>query len=221
MSTSEQMRKVATGVCLILAPLALLVGVVLHPAESTDAAEQLAIIAADAERWAVAHYILSGGAVLLAGAVIGLAHLLHERRPGQAIIGGAMGVVGAMGLCAVAFSEATFGAALGRHADGSVAAYGEVAASAAFVVILLAALLGPLGAIVLGHGLWKSNVAPTWAAMALMLGGACLTIGLPTALSPLVIAGAALHVLAMAPIGVRVLSESDEDWIHTPARALA
>jgi hypothetical protein len=54
-----------------------------------------------------------------------------------------------------------------------------------------------------------------------MIGGVCLVIGLPIALMPLAIAGAAMQLLAMAPIGVMVIGESDEEWIHTPARAVA
>ena len=89
MSTSERLRKGATGVCLVVAPLGLLVGLLLHPQESMDPAKQLGIIASDPDRWAMAHYIIAASAVVLAGAVLGLAHLLHERRPGQAIVGGA------------------------------------------------------------------------------------------------------------------------------------
>ena len=118
MSASERLRKIATGVCLVVGPLGALVGLVLHPAESMDAAEQLGIIASDADRWAMAHFIITASAVFMAGAVIGLAHLVHERRPGQAIVGGAMGVVGSMALCAVAFAEATYGAEMGRAGAG-------------------------------------------------------------------------------------------------------
>jgi len=223
MSTSERLRKGATGVCLVIAPLGLLVGLVLHPAESMDAAEQLGIIAGDANRWAMAHFILAASAVVLVGAVLGLAHLVHERRPGQAIAGGAMGVVGAMSLCAVAFAEATYGAEMGRAgAGGGVSdAFGAVAASPSSLVILVGALMGPLGLVVLGSGLYTSAVVPRWTAIALMVGGVCMVIGLPIALMPLAIVGSALQLVGLAPIGIMVLGESDEEWMHTPARAAA
>jgi len=221
MSTSERLRKVATGVCLVVAPLGLLAGLVLHPAESSDGAEQLGIIATDANRWAMAHFILAATAVVMVGAVLGLAHLVHERRPGQAIVGGAMGVVGATSLCAVAFAEATYGAQMGRAgAGGGISdAYGAVAASPSSLVILIGALMGPLGFVVLGSGLYMAAVVPRWAAVALMVGGVCLVVGLPLALMPLAILGAAIQLLAMATIGVMVIGESDEEWMHTPARA--
>ena len=223
MSTSERLRKSATGVCLVVAPLGLLVGLVLHPAESMDAAEQLSIIASDPDRWALAHYIVAGSAVLLAGAVLGLAHLIHERRPGQAIAGGALGMVGAMALFAVALGEATFGAQLGRvsTSGGVLEAFGAVAASPTSMIILIGALMGPLGFVVMGAGLYSAGVAPRWTAIALMAGGACLIFGLPLNLPPLAILGGALQVLALAPIGVMVFGETDEEWMHTPARAMA
>lgn len=223
MSTSERLRKGATGVCLILAPLGILVGLILHPAESMDPAEQLGIIGSDADRWATAHYVIALSAVFLAGAVLGLAHLIHQRRPGQAIVGGALGVIGAMALCAVAFSEATFGAELGRvsTSGGALEAFKAVASAPAALVILIGALLGPVGSIVLGSGLLSSGVAPRWTAYALMLGGACLLIGLPINVPVLAILGAALQLLALAPIGAMVFSETNEEWTHPSARHVA
>jgi len=221
MSTSERLRKGATGVCLVVAPIGLLVGLLLHPQELMDPAKQLGIIASDPDRWAMAHYIIAASAVVLAGAVLGLAHLIHERRPGQAIVGGAMGVVGAMSLFAIAFGEATFGAQMGRAgADGAVLdAFGAVVASPASYAILLGAVMGPVGAIVLGSGLFQAAVAPRWASGALMLGGACFAIGAPLALVPLMTIGSAFQLLGMAPIGVMVFGETEEEWMHTPAHA--
>lgn len=223
MSTSEKLRKAATGLCLVVAPLGLLVGLVLHPAESMNPAEQLGIIASHADRWAMAHFIIAAAAVVFAGAVLGLAHLVHERRPGQAIVGGALGMIGAMALCAVAFAEATYGAQMGRvsTSGGVLDAFNAVATSPASVLILIGALMGPLGSAVLGSGLYAANVAPKWTAMALMAGGACLIVGLPLNLPLLAILGGALQVLGMAPIGVMVLGETEEEWMHTPARAAA
>jgi hypothetical protein len=222
-SASERLRKTATGVCLIVAPLGLLVGLLLHPAESMDPEKQLGIIAADPGRWSMAHYIIAASAVVLAGAVLGLAHLLHERRAGQAIIGGAMGVIGATTLCAIAFGEATFAAQLGRvGSNGAVRdAFSAVMTSPATYVILLGALMGPLGSMVLGSGIFQSDVAPRWAGGALMLGGLCFAVGAPLGIVPLMTIGSAFQLLGMAPIGVMVFGETDEEWMHTPARAVA
>ena len=223
MSSSERLRKGATGACLVLAPLGLLFGLLLHPAESMDPAEQLGIIASDANRWAMAHFIITAAAVVFAGAVLGLAHLLHEHRPGHAIVGGAMGVVGAMSLCAIAFGEATFAANIGRTGtSGDVLdAFSATMVQPASYAILIGALMGPLGTIVLGSGLVQAGVAPRWASVALMVGGACFAVGAPLAMVPLMTIGAAFQLLGMAPIGLMVFRETDEEWMHTPARAMA
>jgi len=208
---------------LVLAPLGLLIGLLLHPAESMDAAKQLGIIASDADRWAMAHFIITGSAVVLAGAILGLAHLIHETRPGQAIFGGALGVIGAMSLCAVAFAEATYGANMGRvGASGDVLdVFSATAAQPASYAILIGALMGPLGTVVLGSGIYGADAAPRWTAVALMLGGVCIIIGLPLGIMSLAIVGAALQLLALAPIGFMVFGETDEEWLHTPGRAMA
>jgi hypothetical protein len=206
-----------------MAPIGLLVGLLLHPQELMDPGKQLGIIASNPDRWALAHYIIAASAVLLAGAVLGLAHLLHERRAGQAIIGGAMGVVGAMCLLTIAFGEATFAAQMGRAgADGAVLdTFSAVMALPASYVILFGTLMGPLGTIVLGSGIFQAEVAPRWAAGALMLGGAGFAFGASLALVPLMTIGAAFQVLGMAPIGFMVFGETDEEWVHPPARAAA
>lgn len=223
MSTSERLRKGATGVCLVVAPLGLLIGLLLHPQELMDPGKQLGIIASDPDRWAMAHFIIAASAVVLAGAVLGLAHLLHERRPGQAIVGGALGVIGASCLCAIAFAEATFAAQMGRTGtDGAILdAFGAVMTMPASYVMLLGTLMGPLGMMVLGSGLYMSAVTPRWTAVALMLGGLCFAIGAPLGMVMLMTAGAALQLLAMAPIGFMIFGETDEEWMHTPARAMA
>ena len=222
-SASERFRKVVTGICLIAAPLGLLVGLAIHPEQSSDAADQLAIIAADPGRWALAHWIIAASAVVLSGAVLGLAHLVHEHRPGHAIIGGALGLIGASSLAAVAFSEATYGAEMGRvgAAAGVTSSFAAVSEGVGFVVILIGALMGPLSVVVLGAAGLVADVVSRWAAFALMAGGTALVVSLPLDFMVGVLAGSALMVVGMVPIGFMVLRETAEEWSHTPTRTTA
>jgi hypothetical protein len=216
-STAERLRKVASGVCLILAPIGLTVGIWMHPKESFDPEKQLAFIAADPDRWANAHWIISASAVFLAGAVLALAHLLHERRPGHAIVGGAMGMVGAMSLMAVAFAEGAYAADMGRVGGaGTLEAFTASATAPAFPIISVGAMLGPLGLLTLGAGAFRAGVVPRWAAAATMVAGLAVAVSLPFGLLPLAIAGSALLFVGLAPIGLMVLRETDEEWAHTP-----
>src|SRR5687768_6227201 len=106
-SSSERLLKTICGSCLILAPAVLLVGGAMHPEETTDAARQFEIIGENLERWELAHWFISASMLLMLGAVVGLAHLLHEHRPAEAIVGGAATMVGVLALFAVATAEAT------------------------------------------------------------------------------------------------------------------
>jgi len=214
----ERFRKIASGLCLIVAPLGLTIGTWMHPEESFDAAKQLAFIGADPDRWAKAHWILSVSGVFLAGAVLALAHLVHERRPGHAIIGGAMGVVGAMSLTAVAFGEGVYAAPMGRVGGaGTLEAFSAAAASPAFPIISIGAMLGPLGLLTLAAGAFRADVVPRWAAAATMAAGLVVAASLPFGLLPVAVAGSALLFVGLAPIGLMVLRETDEDWAHTPS----
>jgi hypothetical protein len=218
--SSERLRKLATGTCLVLAPAGLLLGMALHPPESYDPAEQLSIIRNDPGQWATAHWVITVAAIMFAGAVIGLAHLVHERKPGFAIIGGAMGVVGAASLAAIAFAEGAFAAELGRVSggDGVLAAFTAATTGPAFLLIIMGALLGPLATIVLGAGAYQANVVPRWAALATMAGGLCVSVALPINFHPLALVGSGLMLAGMGAIGMMVLGETDEEWAHTPVR---
>lgn len=217
-ASAERLRKVASGLCLVLAPLGLATGVWLHPKESYDAGEQLTIIGQDAERWATAHWIIAASALLFSGAALALAHLLHDRRPGHAIIGGAMAVIGSVSLAAVAFSEGSFAAAMGAHADdpSTVAAFTAATTGPAFTIILIGALLGPLGTVVLGLGALRAGVAARWAAAATALGAAVVAVSLPINAHPVTVAGSLIQAVGLIPIGIMILGETDDEWARPP-----
>ena len=217
MSPSESLLKAICGLCLVLAPAALLVGGLLHPEETPDATRQFEIIAADVGRWELAHWIISASMLLMVGAAVGLAHLLRERRPAEGIIGGAATIVGAMALFAVATSEAVTMAELGRSETAEAAAlFGRIFESAARWVLLVPVMLLPLGLIVMSYGMYRARVTETWAAGCVALGSVGFAISLPTG-SPVAFAiGLALMFVGLARIGLSVLTETDQQWQHPP-----
>jgi hypothetical protein len=83
LSRSERLRKALCGSCLIAAPTLLLVGGLLHPTETTDPVRQYEIISSSADRWELSHWFITVSMLLMVGAVLGLAHLLHEQRPAE------------------------------------------------------------------------------------------------------------------------------------------
>lgn len=217
LSRSEQLRKVLCGSCLIAAPALLLVGGLLHPTETADPARQYEIIASSPDRWELAHWIITVSMLLMVGAVLGLAHQLHEQRPAEGILGGAVTLVGVLALFAVAAAETVVVPELGRSTEGGAAALYERIfefGSTRWTVLLVAALLLPVGLVAMSYGLYRAQLAPTWVAGALGLGALLFAVSLPTGSAVVFAIGLAAMVVGMAPIGWKVLSETDEQWEH-------
>ena len=214
---AEKLRKTLCGSCLILAPAVLLVGGVLHPEETTDAARQFEIIVDDVGRWEVAHWLISASLLLMVGAVVGLAHLLHERRPTEGIVGGAATMVGVMALFAVATAEAAIMPQLGRSDIAAAAPIFErIADSGARWVLLLPVMFLPVGLIVMSYGMYRSRVAQTWVAGTVALGSAAFAVSLPTGSPVAFTIGLVLMYAGLARVGWSVLAETDEQWHHPP-----
>jgi hypothetical protein len=197
----------------------LLVGGLLHPEETTDPARQYEIISSSADRWELAHWIITASMLLMVGAVLGLAHQLHERRPAEAILGGAVALAGVLALFAVAAAETVVIPELGRSSEAAAAALYERIfefGSTGWTVLLVAVLLLPVGLVTMSYGLYRASVAPRWAAGALGVGALLFAASLPSGSAVVFAIGLAAMVVGMAPIGWEVLGESDEQWEHPP-----
>ena len=222
-SKSERFRQTICGWCLIAAPAMLLVGGLLHPKETADPARQYEIIASNADRWELSHWIITASMVLMAGAVLGLAHQLHEQRPAEAIVGGAVTLVGVMALFAVAAAETVVIPELGRSSEPAAAAlYARIFefGSTRWTVLLVAVLLLPVGLVVMSYGLYRAHVAAPWAVRTLGLGALLFAIALPTGSSLVFAVGIAILFIGMASIGWEVLAETDEQWQHPRQRSV-
>jgi hypothetical protein len=219
LSRSERLRKAICGSCLIAAPALLLVGGLLHPRETTDPARQYEIISSSADRWELAHWFITASMLLMVGAVLGLAHLLHEQRSAEGILGGAVALAGVLALFAVAAAETIVVTELGRSSGaGAAALYERIFefGSTRWTVLLVAVLLLPVGLVAMSYGLYRARLAPTWATGALGFGALVFAVSLPTGSAVGFAVGLAAMVVGMAPIGWKVLSETDEQWAHPP-----
>ena len=219
LAKSERLRKGVCGSCLIAAPALLLVGGLLHPTETTDPARQYEIISNSADRWELAHWFITASMLLMIGAVLGLAHQLHEQRPTEGVLGGAVALVGVLALFAVAAAETVVIPELGRSREAPAAAlYSRIfeVGSTRWTVLLGAVFLLPVGLVAMSYGLYRAQVAPTWAAGALGLGALLFATALPTGAAVVFAIGLAAMVVGMAPIGWKMLGETDEQWEHPP-----
>ena len=213
-SSSERLLKSICGSCLILAPAVLLVGGLLHPEETTDAARQYEIIAGNLGRWELAHWLISASMLLMMGVVVGFAHLLHEHRPAEGIVGGAATMAGVMALFAVASSEAAIVPQIGRSGDAQL--FESIVTSGGWWILLGPVLLLPLGLIIMSYGMYRSRVAQTWVAGAVALGSAAFAVSLPTGSPVAFTIGLVLMFVGLARVGWSVLAESGEQWHHPP-----
>jgi hypothetical protein len=89
-----------TAVALVVGPALFLLDNILHPKEfgRGHEAEQLARIGDSYTRWQAAHAIGLLSACVLTGALLGLAFHVRRTQPGIGLLGGALCVVGAIGL---------------------------------------------------------------------------------------------------------------------------
>ena len=216
-SPAERYRRLICGVCMIAAPLALFVSDLVWPVTHTKAKDVMADATGSTGRIYAGALLCVLAMMLFAGAIIGLAHMLHERRPGIAFAGGAMAIVGVVAVSAIVgwmglfLSEA---AKSGRDSAGMTALLDDMMSK--MVPFGVASMLIGVGFLVLAYGLWSTRVVPMWSAALIALAAIGLDIGNPASLKPLVVAADAVLFVGLGVVGLTVLSETEEEWEHTP-----
>jgi hypothetical protein len=215
---SEHLRKMLTGACLIAAPLVFVVSESIHPDDKTNATDEVRVVASGLDRWYTAHALEIVGLALMVGAVLGLAHLLHERSPGAAVTGGALALVGIVVGAAAFGAEGLGGYYLVKHAPTATAvqAWDDMYNGMRIIPFFAASLLIFVGLIVLAVQLWRTRVVASWQAGAIALGAVAVAASGPSGTQALSLAGMVVLFIGLAPIGYMVLTESDAEWAHTP-----
>jgi hypothetical protein len=165
-------RTLIVAASLVVGPLLMSIGDLLHPAERMDTAAQIAIIMEQAMRWYLAHLLLFVGIVLAIPGLVALPGLAAERNPTAAHWARILLLIGIAALAAIFVAEML----LGRFVtDGASPA----AASALLDSMLsgpMAAAVGPaLLAFFVGTGtlavpLVRAGGARRWAASLLSVG---------------------------------------------------
>jgi hypothetical protein len=215
---SEHLRKMVTGACLIAAPLVFIVSESIHPDDKTNATDEVRVIASGLDRWYTAHALEIVGMTLMVGAVLGLAHLLHERSAGAAVLGGALALIGLVMGAAAFGAEGLGGYYMVKHAPSAAAvqAWDDMYNGMRIIPFFAASLLIFVGLIVLAVQLFRTHVVASWQAGAIVLGALCVGAAGPSGVQALSVAGMVLLFVGLAPIGYMVLTESDAEWAHTP-----
>ncbi|MEX0784080.1 MAG: hypothetical protein WD557_15675 [Dehalococcoidia bacterium] len=101
---------------LVVAPLLMSIGDLVHPAESLDAEDQAAIVVEHAQRWYAAHVMLFVGFVLFIPGILALTDVAARRRPRTGMAARLLVLAGSFALAAIFVGEMV----LGRYAqDGA------------------------------------------------------------------------------------------------------
>ena len=218
LSDSHHFRKTIAGMCMIGAPVLLLLGMVIHPERKSDVGDQLAVIAGNMDAWFAAHLILAISLVLAVPAVLGLMHMLREREVAFGHVGGGLAMVGLLATTGVVAIDGFVGWQAAASPSAEMTALLERVTETAGVVIpfFVVSLGFAFGMLFLAAGLYRARAVQSWTAAMLAIGGVVLAIGGVAASDVLSIVGAAVLMVGFVQVGRLVLTESDEDWEHTP-----
>jgi hypothetical protein len=221
LSDSHHFRKTVAGVCMIGAPLLLVVGMIVHPESKTDVADQLAVVSANMDEWYVAHLILAISLVLAVPAVLGLMHMLREKEVAYGHLGGALALVGLLATTGIVAMEGFVGwqagAATGSDQAAMTALFERVTDTTGIVIpFFVMSFAFTVGMLFLAVGLYRARAVQSWSAAMLAIGSTVFAVGSSMAEDTVTIIGAAVLLVGFFQVGRMVLSESDEDWEHTP-----
>ena len=94
LSNSHHFRKTVAGVCMVGAPLLLLLAMIADSAIGTSEDSYVIGRVGDPDTGSLEQMLLVGGLVLMVPAVLGLMHMLRERESGLGHLGGAVALLG-------------------------------------------------------------------------------------------------------------------------------
>jgi hypothetical protein len=218
-SDSQHLRKIVAGACMLLAPLLFLIAFVVSPELETEAGAALSVAADNVDRFYVANLLATIGLMLVVPAVLGVMHMIRERRPTHSGLGGTLALIGVLaalvgqGVAFVMWEMARHG---GDSAANTAVLDGVINDAGTVLPIYVLGYVGVIGVIVLAAGLWMARVVDWWMALFFAAGVLCINVAFPAGLLALAIVGSALMLVGLGSMGLMVLRESDADWEHTP-----
>jgi hypothetical protein len=219
LSDAHHFRKTVAGFCMVLAPLLFLVAMVIHPETGTDEASVIAAAADSPDAWYLAHLLVLVSIVLAVPAVLGLMHMLREREVSLGHAGGGLGLLGLIAFAGIVTLEGLVGwqmAVAGDRAEMVALLERLFDTTGVVVPLYIMSFAFTLGVICLAAGLYRARAVQWWMAMFVAVGVVCGAIAGAAAIEWLAIVGAAFLLVGLGSIGRMVLTESDEDWEHTP-----
>src|SRR6266508_3941205 len=106
---NRRYETVVGAASLVLGPLLMSSGDIIHPKEKMDAGDQAAIIIEHASRWYAAHLLLFIGLLVLIPGILALTSLTADRRPAVAYAARVLILLGTAVFSAVVIAEMLIG----------------------------------------------------------------------------------------------------------------
>lgn len=209
---ADNFRRTLAGLCLIAAPLVLLVALLVHPGEGGDGFVQT--IADNPGRVEMSNLLIIFSSVLFVPALLGVLRLIRERGVVLAHVGIGLALIGVIGHAVWAgFQIVLVGTITGGIDQTQMSEMVEGGPpNAGFVVVMLMFLVGFfLGLVVLAAGLWRSRAVPWWAALCLIAAAVWDFVPFGSG----IVAAATGPVFALVgsgAVGLKILTMSDADW---------
>lgn len=225
LSDARHFRRLTAGFCLLAAPVVLLVGGIVHPQGQDAAAGHLAIVAESPNRYYAAHAIILVGLVLFLPALLGLMHLLRERGTAFGHVGGALAMIGLFGATAIVAVDGVAVTQMGQpqvNAEEMAALLDRIKESAGLrAIAVVGGVAFLLGMVLLAYGLWRTAAVGPWTAGGITAAAIALFIGQVTNNQVIFAIAFAIYLITLAPLGWRILTQSDEQWTRVPAQAFS
>jgi hypothetical protein len=220
LSDPRRFRRLGAGLCMIAAPLTLLVGALLHPDSGSSASEHVAAIAANPGRHYASHTTILFGLVLFLGVILGLVHVLKERAPAVANVGGALAIVGLFGATAIVAVDGVAFTQIGQpdaDAQEMAALLDRIMESAgARAIAVVGALSFLLGMLALAYGLWRTRVVRPWMAPVMAVAAIAFFLGQVTDNRVVFAVSFAAYFLSLGLLGWMTLRQTDDEWAGEP-----
>lgn len=209
-------RKLFAGIAMILAPLLVGIAYMVGPAMRRDTAERLTEMAAAPGRFDFAMIVGLSGLVLFVFTAFALVHLLREERPLLGDVGGVLAVTGLVLIGVIQGSYVVGAEAAQLDVAGAAVVAERVMDNPVMIVAFVGSIATAIGLLMLAYGLLQSRTAPTWSAGLLGIGSIVQWLGIAFASTPITVAGFVILFLALAPLGMGLITEPDEAWEHPP-----
>jgi Domain of unknown function (DUF4386) len=215
LSDGRNFGRTLTGLCLIAAPVLLLIAAIVSPdVDDDNKAKELANIAAHKGSYLTGNLLWLLAAIVLIGASVGIIHLFRGRKVGLGQVAGSLMIMaGAVSFGWYAFAIVEYEmvnhsgidrAAMANFLDKAGDSTGTIIP---FIVLFLLGVV--VGLVLLGVAAWRRRMVPAWSAALIAVAGVVAFFGESKGVE---IMDFVILIAGLGPLGLATLRMSDEEW---------